>query len=102
VLAGTGGIFVELLKDTTLALAPLDEAAARAMLERLNCWPILQGARGRSPLDVHAVTDALVRLSWIAHKAGSRLHELDVNPLLVRGSGVLALDARATILATPL
>jgi acyl-CoA synthetase (NDP forming) len=100
VLAGTGGIFVELLKDTTLALAPLEEAAARAIVERLNCWPILQGTRGRTPLDVHAVTDALVRLSWIAHTAGSRLHELDVNPLLVRASGVLALDGRATMVET--
>jgi succinyl-CoA synthetase beta subunit len=46
---------------------------------------------------VEALTDALVKLSWIAYSAGARLVELDINPLLVQQHGVIALDARATI-----
>src|SRR5207253_9475924 len=97
VLAGAGGVFVEIVKDAALALAPLAEARARALLESLHVWPLLQGARGRPPGNVSALVDALMRLSWLAHTLGSRLVELDVNPLLVRADGVVALDARATL-----
>jgi acetyl-CoA synthetase (ADP-forming) len=97
VLAGAGGVLVEIVRDVALALAPLTQARARAVLERLQVWPILTGARGRPLADVDALSDALVRLSWIAHLAGPRLVELEVNPLLVQTSGVIALDARGTV-----
>jgi acetyl-CoA synthetase (ADP-forming) len=99
VLAGAGGVLVEILSDIAIELAPLSMVDAQKLLTRLKLWPILLGARGRQPMDVEALTDALVRLSWIAHSAGPRLVELDVNPLLVRQNGVLALDARATLAA---
>jgi acyl-CoA synthetase (NDP forming) len=99
VMAGTGGIFVEIMNDVALALAPLTRNRARAMLEGLRVWPLLTGARGRAPCDVEALVDALERLSGIAHALGPRLAELDVNPLLVRQQGVVALDARATLAA---
>jgi acetyl-CoA synthetase (ADP-forming) len=69
------------------------------MLEGLRLWPVLAGARGRAKLDVAAVVDALVRLSWLGHDLGPRLVELDVNPLIVGVSGVVAVDARATVLS---
>jgi acyl-CoA synthetase (NDP forming) len=97
VIVGAGGIFVELVKDVALALAPLTQARARALLETLHVWPLLKGARGRPACDVDALIEALVRVSWIAHTLGPRLVELDVNPLLVQTSGVIALDARATL-----
>lgn len=97
VMAGAGGIFVEVMKDTTFALAPLTAERARTLLEGLRVWPLLKGARGRPPADVAALVDALVRVSWLAHTLGSRLAELDVNPLLVQPQGVVALDARATL-----
>jgi acetyl-CoA synthetase (ADP-forming) len=97
VMAGAGGILVEIIDDVALALAPLSDDGARALLQRLKIWPVLTGARGRPPADVQALTDALVNLSWIAHSAGARLVELDINPLLVQQHGVIALDARATI-----
>ncbi|HYH43351.1 MAG TPA: acetate--CoA ligase family protein [Burkholderiales bacterium] len=97
VVAGAGGVFVEILKDSALALAPLTPARARALLEGLQVWPLLDGARGRTRCDVTALVDSLVRLSWLAVTLGPRLIELDVNPLLVQTQGVVALDARATI-----
>ena len=97
VMAGAGGVFVELFQDVALALAPLTSERARTLLEGLQVWPLLNGARGREPYDAHALTDALVRLSWLACTLGPRLVELDINPLLVQIRGVIALDARATL-----
>ena len=99
VLAGAGGIYVELLGDVQMALAPVTSEGAHALLRRLRIWPLLAGARGRPTLDVAALADAIVRASWLAHELGPRLADLDINPLLVRalGQGVIALDARATL-----
>jgi acyl-CoA synthetase (NDP forming) len=94
VLAGSGGVYAEVLRDTTVALAPVDEAQARTLLDTLRCAPLLQGARGRSPLDVAAAAAALAALSRVA--AGHpELADLEINPLLVLPAGALALDARA-------
>jgi acyl-CoA synthetase (NDP forming) len=94
-LVGFGGIFAEVLQDTSLRLAPVDETEAHAMLRELRGWPLLAGARGRPAADVEALACALVTLSDLATGLGPRLRALDVNPLLVRpaGGGVLALDA---------
>jgi len=95
VVAGAGGIFVEVLRDVALRLPPLDEQEARAMLEELRVAPLLHGARGRPPADVTAAAAALVCLGELALDLGPRLRELDVNPLLVlpEERGVLAADA---------
>jgi acyl-CoA synthetase (NDP forming) len=93
-LAGSGGVFAEILGDTAVALAPVDSAQARAMLDGLRCAPLLHGARGRSPLDVAAAAAALAALSRVA-AAHPEVAELEINPLLVLPAGALALDARA-------
>jgi acyl-CoA synthetase (NDP forming) len=95
VVAGAGGIFVEVLADVALRLPPLDEAEAAAMLEELRVSPLLHGARGRPVADVAAAAGVLVRLGELALDLGPRLLELDVNPLLVlpEGQGALAADA---------
>jgi acyl-CoA synthetase (NDP forming) len=96
VLAGSGGVYAEVLRDTALALAPVGEDAAVAMLDRLRCAPLLHGARGRSPLDLGAAAAALAALSRVA-AAHPELAELEINPLLVLPAGALALDARAVV-----
>jgi acetate---CoA ligase (ADP-forming) len=95
VVAGAGGIFVEVLGDAALRLPPLDEEEARAMLEELRVAPLLHGARGRPPADVDAVAAVLVQLGELALDLAPRLRELDVNPLLAlpEGGGALAADA---------
>jgi len=95
VVAGAGGIFVEVLQDVSLRLPPLDDDEARAMLRELRVAPLLHGTRGRAPADVGAVAAALVCLGELALDLGPRLRELDVNPLLVlpEGQGVVAADA---------
>ena len=99
VLVGLGGIAVEILKDVALAPAPVTAERARAMLDALRAAPLLHGARGRPPLDVDAVIDAVMRISWLAADLGAALVDLEINPLIVRraGQGVVAVDVRGTL-----
>lgn len=99
VAVGLGGIHVELLGDVQMARAPLTIDRARALLRSLRGWPLLDGARGRARLDVDALVQTIVRVSWLATDLGERLIELEANPVFVRrtGEGVVAVDARATL-----
>ena len=97
VVIGSGGIFVELMDDVGIALAPVTDGHARRLLSELRISPLLRGARGTASLDVDAAIAAIVGLSRLAAVLGPRLVELDINPLLVQRRGVLALDARATL-----
>ncbi len=92
-LAGSGGVYAEILDDTAVALAPVDVAGAEAMLHRLRAAPLLKGARGRPALHIASAAAALSALSHVA-AAHPELSELEVNPLLVTPAGALALDAR--------
>jgi acetate---CoA ligase (ADP-forming) len=92
-LVGLGGLFTEILEDVAVALAPVDEARARAMLLSLRAAPLLQGARGRPPLDVDAAAAALSALSRVASEH-PEIAAIEVNPLLALPDGALALDAR--------
>ena len=82
VLVGAGGIHAELLGDTAVALAPVDEAGAEALLRSLRIAPLLLGARGRPPLDL-AARGARGRRALAARRRASRAAELEANPLLV-------------------
>ena len=95
-LVGSGGVTAELDRDRALELPPLNERLARRMLESLKVWPLLNGFRGRVPLDVDALIETMIRLSYLtAHNP--EITEFDVNPLLVLPRGVLALDARVVV-----
>ena len=93
VVIGLGGIYTEALRDVAVALAPLNPDMADQMVRSLRAAPLLFGARGRPPLDVAAVARVAADLSQLA--AGwPELAEAEINPLLVRRTGAVALDAR--------
>ena len=96
VLAGAGGLHTETLADTAVALAPVSEAQAEQLLRSLRCAPLLLGARGRPPLDLGAAAKALAALSRFAAER-PEVAEVEVNPLLVRPSGAVGLDARIVL-----
>ena len=95
VMVGLGGVLTEVLHDVAHRFAPVTAADAREMLAELKGAKILDGYRGAPPLDVDAVVDVLVRLSWLIHDHRDRVAEIDINPLFVRGQGkgVVAADA---------
>jgi acetyltransferase len=95
VLFGLGGIFVEVMEDTSLRVAPVGESEARAMTEEIQSAPLLRGARGRDPVDVDGVVETIQRLSQLASDFPAIL-ELDVNPLVVQPDRATAVDLRLT------
>jgi acetyl-CoA synthetase (ADP-forming) len=98
VMVGLGGIAVEILNDVAIATAPVSAQRVYRLLATLRTAPLFRGARGRSPLDVDALARVVERVSWLAADLGTRLIDLEVNPLIVRGqgAGAVAVDARAT------
>lgn len=93
VVVGSGGVMVELMKDSVAALAPVSKAEARRLLERLKGYPLLAGFRGSVPADVDAVADAVARVSEFAADFADTVAEADVNPLRCGPSRTLAVDA---------
>jgi acyl-CoA synthetase (NDP forming) len=92
-LVGLGGVLVEILHDTALALAPVGKTEAHRMLESLKGYKLLQGYRGAPAADLDAVCDAIARISEFAADHADVIEEIDVNPLLARRDGAVALDA---------
>jgi acetate---CoA ligase (ADP-forming) len=89
---GLGGIWVELLHDTSLRLLPVDAAEVKRMLGELRGLPLLQGARGARAADLDAVAWAIAGLGETARSLNGSLRALEVNPLWVNGDQVEALD----------
>jgi acetyltransferase len=96
VLFGLGGIFVEVLEDTTVRVAPVSEEEARDMTADIDAAPLLRGARGRDPVDVDAVAETIGRVSQLVCDFPAVL-ELDINPLVATPDGVQAVDLRLTV-----
>ena len=93
ILVSIGGVFVDLLKDAALELAPVTAIEARSMLERLKGAALLHGFRGSEPLDIERAGDLIGRLSELAADQRERIVELDVNPLICSGQRIVAVDA---------
>ncbi len=95
IMFGLGGIFVEILKDVALRVAPLCREDALAMIREIKGFKVLAGARGRAKTDIEAIADVLVKVSKLAVELEDDIAELDINPLLVlpEGEGVRVADA---------
>ena len=96
VLFGLGGVFVEVLEDTTVQVAPVSEREAADMLDDIDASPLLRGARGRDPVDEAAVVETIQRLSQLVTDFPAIL-ELDVNPLVATPDGAVAIDLALTV-----
>ncbi|HEY1665529.1 MAG TPA: acetate--CoA ligase family protein [Trebonia sp.] len=93
---GLGGVWVEILADTALSVLPVDRARVLQALRSLRGARLFDGPRGTAKADLDAVADAITAVADLAQRLGDRLEALEVNPLLVRGSQVEALDALIT------
>ena len=86
VMFGLGGLFVEIFKDVTFALAPIDIGVAERMVRDIKAFELLAGARGAEPADLVAIEECLRRLGQLAADF-DRIAELDINPLIVHPTG---------------
>lgn len=93
ILFGLGGIFVEVLKDVTFRVAPLSELDSREMIRGIRSYPILKGVRGQPPADEDAIMHTIRGASQIMLEQ-SAIEQLDLNPVMVYGSGASIVDAR--------
>jgi acyl-CoA synthetase (NDP forming) len=96
IAVGAGGTLAELFGDIAVALAPVSPHYAAGMIERLKIAPLLRGFRGRPPVDVGSLADLVARFSRILFLHPD-LAEAEMNPVLARASGCVALDARIAI-----
>jgi acyl-CoA synthetase (NDP forming) len=93
---GLGGIWVEVLRDAALLPLPVSPGQVIGALRELRGLPVLCGARGTPPADLARVAEVIADIAAVAVSLGDRLESLEVNPLLVRGDQVEALDALIT------
>lgn len=96
VLCGLGGIFVEVLKDVAMGLAPLSQPEAQQMVRSLKGYKIIQGTRGKQGLDEELYVKIIQRLSTMLFHA-PEIKEMDINPLLAGPDHVTAVDARIRV-----
>ena len=97
IMVGMGGVFVEVFRDVALYPAPLGMGEARAMLESLRSFKLLEGYRGQKKRDIDALCRLIVQVSDYAAANADNLWELDLNPVFVyeEGQGVAVIDALA-------
>jgi acyl-CoA synthetase (NDP forming) len=93
VMFGLGGVFAEVLKDVAFRIAPLRRRDAEAMIREIRGYPLLAGARGRSPCDVEALAALLLTVSDLVTRR-SEITELDLNPVRLYERGLVVLDVR--------
>jgi acetate---CoA ligase (ADP-forming) len=96
IMAGTGGVFVELLGDTSFRMCPLTEPEARALTEDLKGRLLLRGYRGAPPVDEEAFRNLLLAASQLLD-ACPEIEEMDLNPVMVRRMGAVVVDARIKV-----
>jgi len=96
VLFGLGGIYVEVLKESSLRVAPINRLEAEEMISELKAASILKGIRGERPLDIGALVENLLRLSQLMMDF-PKIEGIDINPVKVLERGAVAVDARIVL-----
>lgn len=92
IVVSMGGIFVEAMKDSAIALAPVTHDEAYALLASLKGAAVLRGYRGRPSVDLDRLADVVQRVSELAADQSTRIAELDVNPLICNADSIIAVD----------
>lgn len=93
IMFGLGGIFVEIFKDVSFRIAPLDRDDAEEMIKEIKAYPILEGVRGREPADINKLIDIIMKVSNLVMDIDD-IKELDLNPVFAYRDGALVVDAR--------
>ncbi len=94
ILLGIGGTGVELYRDTSLRMAPLNEAAVASMTRDLKAQPLLEGYRGSKPVNVPKMTEALIKFSRLVMRMEDFISSIDLNPVMCTPKKCVIADAR--------
>jgi acetate---CoA ligase (ADP-forming) len=101
IMVGSGGVFAENIHDVVWDLPPLSKPRAQSMIERLQGYPLLAGARGRPPADVDALAEVLSGFAAAVARDPGLLHSADLNPVIIGAKGDGACVVDAVLLAVP-
>ena len=93
IMFGLGGIFVEVLKDISFRILPIEEIDAWEMIAEIKGYEILKGARGEAPKDMEAIKILLMKISKLTME-NPEINEIDLNPIFVFEKGIQVVDAR--------
>jgi len=96
IMFGLGGIFVEVLKDVSFRIIPLEERDAREMIAEIKGYEILKGVRGEGPKDIKAIKILLMKISKLTME-NPEINEIDLNPIFVFEKGLQVVDARVIL-----
>jgi len=98
VMFGLGGIFVEILKDVSFRIAPLEPEDAEEMIKEIKGYKILEGYRGMPPRDIEALKDIILKVSKLMDEIDN-IKDIDLNPIIAyeKGRGALVVDVRVIL-----
>jgi acyl-CoA synthetase (NDP forming) len=99
IMFGLGGVLVEILKDVSFRIVPLAKRDAREMIREIKGYPLLEGYRGREPVDVANLEDLILKVSNFVEQH-PEIKELDLNPIFAYKDGAVAVDARVILEAS--
>jgi acetate---CoA ligase (ADP-forming) len=100
IMFGMGGVFVEVLKDVVFRVLPITRHAAEQMVSEIKSEPIMNGYRGKPPIDKRALADLLMTTSEVI-ESYPRIREMDLNPVIARKDGLSIVDARILLSEKP-
>jgi len=96
IMFGLGGVFVEILKDVSFKVVPLNRRDAHSMIKEIKGYRLLQGYRGQKPVDIDYLENILLKLSDFVDK-NSSIKEIDLNPIFAYPDGASVVDARMVL-----
>lgn len=96
VMAGLGGIFIEVLQDVSSAISPVSQIEGEQMIARLKAHQLFEGVRRIPPIDKNEFVNMIQRVSALV-KLAPEISELDLNPLLATKNGIIAVDSRICV-----
>lgn len=99
IMFGLGGVWVEILKDVSFRIVPLERRDAREMIQEIKGRPLLEGYRGQEPADIANLEELIMNVSSFVEQH-PEVKELDLNPIFAYKDGAVAVDARI-VLETP-
>jgi len=96
IMFGLGGILVEILKDVSFRIIPLEKRDAKEMIHETRGFPLLQGYRGSEPVDIDNLENLILKISDFVEQH-PEIKELDLNPIIAYKDGAVAVDARIVL-----
>ncbi len=96
IMFGLGGIMVEILKDVSFRIVPLEPRDAREMIREIKGYPVLEGYRGQEAVDIANLESLILKVSAFSEQH-PEVEELDLNPIFAYADGAVAVDARVML-----